>query len=198
MIYFPVLFVRADSRYKCFDGFDLYDALRDALSVSSQLPVIAHPPCRAWGRLSHMSRPAAGERDLALWAVDKVRKNGGVLEHPLGSKIWRAKNLPFVGGFPDSHGGFCISINQYDFGHVASKPTILYIVGCKISDLPKLPIPRNSKPLASITGQVQNTRRCTQYEREYTPDLLILWLRSVLLIIQSGKTQQLRAVNGLG
>lgn len=175
----PVLFVRDDSDYKNDPRFDCYDKSRNALTYGGRLPVIAHPPCRAWGVLAHMAKPEPGEKELALWAVDKVRECGGILEHPSGSKLWRAKNLPFVGGFPDSFGGFTIRINQYDFGHVASKPTILYIVGTKKQNLP--PIPRRlSTPQKSITGQVPGTSRCTQYEREYTPPALIEWMVTVI------------------
>jgi len=175
----PVLFVRDDSDYKQSSRFDCYDKARDATSYDGSASIIAHPPCRAWGVLAHMAKPAAGEKELALWAVDKVRQNGGILEHPKGSKLWRRKNLPLVGGFPDAWGGFCILIDQYDFGHVASKPTILYIVGCNRSQLPPIP-KRGGVPTKSITGQVPNTARCTQKEREYTPSLLIEWMAEVI------------------
>ena len=61
-----VLFARQDSRYKQLHGFDVYDIDRDARTYNKNYPVIAHPPCRAWGRLSHMANPRHDEKDLSL------------------------------------------------------------------------------------------------------------------------------------
>ena len=173
------LFVRGDSEYKTYPQIDSYDIERDALTFNGSCPVIAHPPCRAWGVLSHMANPEPGERELALWAVSVVRTNGGVLEHPAGSRLFVEGDLPEPGWFPDSYGGFTIEIDQYDFGHVAHKPTRLYIVGCSIGDLPPIPH-RAGRAKKSITGQVPGTKRCTQKEREYTPRPLIDWMLKVI------------------
>ena len=171
-----VLFARADSLYKKLKGVDVYDKERNAYSWPGGCPVIAHPPCRAWGVLSHMAKPEPGEKELALWAVEQVRENGGVLEHPAGSRLF--KELPVVHGIPDEWGGFTVEVDQYDFGHVASKPTKLYICGYPMVPLPKMPH-RDGEPTKSMTGQVPGTARCTQYEREYTPPALIKWLLTV-------------------
>jgi hypothetical protein len=77
-----VLFAREDSIYKTMPNVDVWDAARNALNWQGGCPVIAHPPCRAWGRLRHFAKPVDGEKDLARWAVAQVRKWGGVLEHP--------------------------------------------------------------------------------------------------------------------
>ena len=175
----PILFVRDDSEYKQMPGVDCYDKQRDARNYDGALPVVAHPPCRAWGVLSHMANPAPGEYELAIEAVRIIRKNGGVLEHPAGSKLWKTIPLPEPGMFPDEFGGWSLLIDQYDWGHVASKPTKLYIVGVKPQHLPEMPPRRWGTPAKSITGQVPGTARCTQYEREYTPELLRLWLVEV-------------------
>ena len=37
----------------------------------------------------------------------------------------------------------------------------------------------------SICGNVEGTTRCTQKQREYTPDKLIDWLEEVLTVIRS-------------
>ena len=99
-----VLFVRGDSAYKNYNDLDVYDAERDALTFTGDMPVIAHPPCRAWGRLSHMANPREGERELALFALANVRALGGVLEHPKGSKLWKEQSLP-TGNDTDGYGG---------------------------------------------------------------------------------------------
>lgn len=174
-----VLFARDDSRYKQLDGYDVYDIHRDARNYCKSYPVIAHPPCRAWGMLSHMANPRPDEKQLAYFALAQVRLNGGVLEHPAGSRLWKEAPLPLVGEFPDEFGGFTIEVDQYDFGHVAHKKTKLYICGVDIKDLPKMP-PVNTAPTnRSICGNVKGTKRCTQYQREYTPDDLIDWISEV-------------------
>ena len=177
-----VLFARSDSAYKDYNEFDVYDIERDAREYAGKLPVLAHPPCRAWGRLSHMANPREGEKQLAYLALAQVRLNGGVLEHPSGSKFWMVDGMPKDGEL-DAFGGYIIMIDQWDFEHVARKSTKLYICGISKSNLPPLPNSRGGTPLRSIAGNVKNTVRCTQYQREYTPILLIKWLRDVAIKI---------------
>ena len=188
---YVALFVRSDSAYKTTTAWDAYDADRNALGYSDSLPVVCHPPCRAWGKLSHMANPREGEADLAFWSIDKIRQNGGILEHPNGSRLF-GQHLPDVGE-TDEYGGFTIMIDQYDFGHVAHKKTKLYICGIDKADLPVLP-PKDETlhycekgKLRSICGNVKGTTRCTQYQREYTPDALIKYFETVLDIITSKK-----------
>lgn len=174
-----ILFARNDSRYKDFDIYDVYDINRDARNFAANYPVIAHPPCRAWGRLSHMANPRPDEKGLAIYALEKVRNNGGVLEHPTGSRLWKEEQLPLMGEGYDSFGGFTLEIDQFDFGHVAHKKTKLYICGIKIEDLPPLPPKNTNHTDRSICGNVKGTKRCTQYQREYTPDGLIFFLTEI-------------------
>ena len=190
---FAALFVRADSAYKDRKSFDCWDADRDATNFKDDVPVVCHPPCRAWGRLSHMATNVReGEKELALLSIDIVRKNGGILEHPSGSRLF-SKYIPDADAFPDEFGGFTVLIDQYDFGHVAHKPTKLYFWGINKGQLPRMPlsgelIPDDERPpLRSMTGQVKGTIRATQYEREYTPDALIDYFESVLQIIAGNK-----------
>lgn len=174
-----VIFAREDSRYKELEGYDVYDINRDARNYCGSYPVIAHPPCRAWGMLSHMANPRPDEKQLAFFALAQVRLCGGILEHPTGSRLWKEAHLPLENEFPDYFGGFTLEIDQYDFGHVAHKNTKLYICGIDKSDLPPLP-KKNTLPTdRSICGNVKGTKRCTQYQREYTPDNLILWMTEV-------------------
>jgi hypothetical protein len=185
---YTALFVRKDSSYKNRDTWDVYDEDRDALTYDSSSPVVCHPPCRTWGRLSHLAHNARpNEANLALWSIKKIRQNGGILEHPAGSRLF-GKHLPDVNEI-DKHGGFTILIDQYDFGHVAHKKTKLYICGIDRSELPKLP-PKDKTlhycekgKIRSICGNVKGTTRCTQYQREYTPEKLIDYFETVLNII---------------
>ena len=184
------LFTRSDSSYKKKLCWDSYDYKRNALTYTGSQPVVCHPPCRTWGKLSHMATKARkDESNLALWSIKKIRNVGGILEHPDGSRLFK-NHLPDVNTFTDEYGGFTILIDQYDFGHVAHKMTKLYICGLKYSQLPKLPEKDHSLhycdkgKLRSICGNVKGTTRCTQYQREYTPDNLILYFEKVLDIIR--------------
>lgn len=170
-----VLFARADSVYKTLPGCDVYDIERDARNWPGGCPVVAHPPCRAWGRLRHFAKPRVDEKALAIFAVEQVRRWGGVLEHPQGSALWRYCNLPA----PGKHGerGFTLGIHQHWFGHRAAKATLLYIVGCDPMDVPRMRL-RLDEP----THVVQSTKRqdyrphITKAEREHTPPALAEWL----------------------
>jgi hypothetical protein len=170
-----ILFVRQDSAYKAMQGVDCYDIDRDARNFTGGCPVVAHPPCRAWGILAHMANPRPDEKELAILALGQVRKNGGVLEHPSGSRLWQVMGLPEEGMFPDEFGGYTVLIDQYAFGHVANNPTKLYVCGVPLNQLPPIPT-KAGRAAKSITGQVEGTKRCTQYERECTPEALRLWL----------------------
>lgn len=173
-----VLFCRADSIYKTL-GLDCWDKERDALNWPGGNAIIAHPPCRAWGQLAHFAKPLPGERELALWSVAQIRKNGGVLEHPRASKLWPEMGLP-LGGNRDEYGGFSLSVDQHWWGHRARKRTLLYIVGCEPSDIPPYPL-RFELVSHVITQKYRKDHprfksRVTQKEREATPVDFALWL----------------------
>lgn len=176
------LFVRADSIYKTMPGVDAWDIERDARKWPGGSPLVAHPPCRAWGRLSHMAKPRPDEKDLARWAVTQVRQWGGVLEHPAGSMLWADQGLPAPGRF-DAVGGWTLGIHQSDFGHRAEKATYLYIVGIKPFHLPRLPliIGTPTHVIASSTerqhrGHPMFRPEVTKPEREHSPPALAAWL----------------------
>lgn len=175
-----VLFARADSHYKSFDLCDVWDQVRDARRWPGGTPVVAHPPCRAWGQMRRFVTPADGEKDLALLAVEHVRRYGGVLEHPAGSTLWKAAGLPRPRHPSDSFGGYSIEVDQVHWGHKARKRTWIYIVGC--SSLPKLP-PFDKVP----THVVRPTRGglghkyLTKAEREATPEAFARWLLAIAL-----------------
>jgi hypothetical protein len=191
---YAALFCRSDSAYKKRPDWDVYDADRDALTWEGGVPCVCHPPCRAWGVMAHMAfrnkdwtqsdNPRRKEeKKLALWAVDRVRENGGIIEHPSESKLFKGP-LPNVGFFPDDWGGYTIEIDQFDFGHVAHKSTKLYICGIPFDKLPQLPPKRLEHTDRSIAGNVPGTKRCTQYQREYSPESLIDWFEITLNKIQ--------------
>lgn len=175
-----VLFARADSYYKTLADVDVWDIDRDARKWPGGGPVVAHPPCRAWGQLARWAKPRPDEKGLALWAVEQVRKFGGVLEHPSRSTLWPVTGLPEPGGARDAFGGWTLPIHQHCWGHRAEKKTRLYIVGCAPSDLPPMPL-RLDEPthvIGDVGRAATGTKRpeVSKAEREHTPPLLASWL----------------------
>lgn len=149
------LFVCRSSPYWAL-GVDCFDLARDARSFAGLGRVICHPPCRAWGRYKAVAKPRLGEADLALWALDLVRRNGGVLEHPASSGLWR-----FL-----QPGETSLLVRQCDFGHRAEKLTRLFYA--RMPPVPALPAARGG-PLVPVEYM------CRQ-ERERTPPELAAWL----------------------
>ena len=186
------LFCREDSAYKERPSWDVYDINRDAMSYDGTNPVVCHPPCRSWGRLSHMANPREGEKDLAIYSIQLIRNVGGILEHPHGSRLFN--RLPLSNGFSDEYGGFTLELNQYDFGHVAHKNTKLYIVGIDRGELPVMPDKNTNVSSRSICGNVAGTTRCTQYQREYTPERLIDFFEEILGKIRANKNKEISNV----
>lgn len=192
----PVLFVREKSIYKKI-GLDCYDIKRNALNYDKALPVIAHPPCRGWGKLSHMSKADEQEKNLARWAISLIRKNGGVLEHPESSKLWHDQALPFGLNY-DSYGGFTLCVNQSWFGHVAPKKTWLYIVGITMSQVPDY-----SPNFQYCTHRVTTDKKmrikkkkgfpikeCSRKLSEYTPEPFARFLMEIIVKINQRKNHE--------
>lgn len=169
---------RWDSPYRNIAGCDVWDRERDATQYRGPHPVIAHPPCRAWGKLQHFATPREGERGLGSFAVAAVRRFGGVLEHPEGSELWSFHGLPKPKGPVDPFGGWTLPIKQFHWGHRCEKATWLYIVGCPRCAIPAIPFRAGSPThliaggLKSVTGKSQ----VSHFERMHTPPELAEWL----------------------
>jgi hypothetical protein len=183
-----VLFARKDSVYKSLDcDLDVWDIDRDARKWSGGNPLVAHPPCRSWGRLRHMANPRDDEKDLARLAVLLVRQNGGVLEHPARSLLWQDQQLPAPGQH-DHWGGWTLPISQKWFGHRAEKLTYLYIVGIDSQEIPSIPLILGDAPfIVGTPGRRRDGSRLkngdqgyrpeiSKAEREKTPQELAIWL----------------------
>lgn len=174
-----VLFARADSVYKTLPGCDVYDMERDARTYDGPHPVVAHPPCRAWGAFAMFAKPRADERNLARLAVALVREFGGVLEHPARSTLWPAQQLPEQGR-RDQWGGWTLLIDQHWWGHKAQKRTKLYVVGCEPGQIPDMPLKLGRAEY--VVGDVgrasagDDRPEISKAEREHTPPELARWL----------------------
>lgn len=177
----PVLFVRQDSVYKTLSNVDAYDIERNAKTFDGDSAVICHPPCRSWSRLKHMANPLPGEKELAFFAVDLIRKNGGCLEHPAFSTLWQAANLPLPGK-RDSFGGWTLAFPQFWFGHPAVKHTWFYIVGIEPQDIPDIEF-KLGKAEFTICGKNEAARKW----RDSTPVNLAKWLVELVVRINLNK-----------
>lgn len=186
-----ILFARADSIYKTLPDCDVWDAARDARKWPGGSPLVAHPPCRMWGRMRGLAGNYAGEKELAIMAVDLIRQEGGILEHPAWSTLWQEAGLPTPGSSADQFGGWTLPIVQYWFGHPAQKATWLYIVGCSQRDIPKIPLVLGSatQTISTSSRNKNGTRRqpgeqgyrseVSRDWRERTPYALAVWLVEV-------------------
>src|SRR5579872_1544871 len=129
-----VLFAHRKSVYKTLPGLDVFDEDRDARTYAGSWPVVAHPPCRGWGRFRKFAKPAEHELQLAIDAVATARRLGGVIEHPAHSRLWQVLGLP-IGRETDDFGGFTIHVDQCWWSHPARKGTFLYVVGLDRRDV---------------------------------------------------------------
>ncbi len=132
---------------------DPWDAARDARLYSGPGPVVAHPPCGPWSQLSHFCTKQ--DPTLGPFAVEQVRRYGGVLEHPALSKLWKYCEIYRPGALPfvDRWGGYSIEVEQVRWGHAAMKRTWLYLVGIPRSSIGTLP------PAREPTHVVTTSRR---------------------------------------
>lgn len=174
-----VLFARKDSIYTELPNVEVYDEERDARTYPGSMPIVAHPPCRLWGKLRHFSTAPPQEKELAIWAVHKVRENGGALEHPAASRLWSEMNLPAPGKGYDEFGGWTLGVWQWWWGHKAEKATKIYICGIKPANLPEIPIKLGYPEFVVSTSKRKNSSalpEISKRERQETPKRFAEWL----------------------
>ena len=173
-----VLCTRRKSVYEKIRGTECWSVERDAWLFGGAWRVIAHPPCRLWGRLSQFCVGSEVEfcREIALglWCARWVGVCGGVLEQPAGSRLFKYAGLPYPGG---AGPGFTICVPQRWWGHRSRKETWLWFSGGRPSDLPVVPF--RLEPgvgVGSGNGLSGSVRRMWKGEREATPELFAKWL----------------------
>lgn len=152
------LFVQADGTYSRMPDVDCWPEVLDARTYAGPLPVVAHPPCASWGRYAKPTPDSSARGPLQgddgrcfAYALASVRRCGGVLEHPAGSKAWAAYGLPGPLAPADAHGGWTLQVLQHWWGHDALKPTWLYVVGVGAVDLPACAVRGNVRPLEHLS-----------------------------------------------
>lgn len=179
----PVLFTLEDSLYKQIDGCDCYDEKRDATTYKGDLPVIAHPPCQLWGALASVNyKRWGGEHNrpgndggLFKFALETVKRCGGVLEHPAKTRAWKAHGLmkpTSIGWQQSPDGGWVCEVWQSAYGHKANKATWLYYVGKQPSEA-YWDRPRGTHQVGFYDqrGKSKNKPTLTKKEANETPKL---------------------------
>lgn len=187
------LFVRKDSVYKDL-GIDCWDIERNALLWPGGNPGIFHPPCRKWSRMRGFSNAPDEEKQLGIWAVEQVQRWGGVLEHPAHSGLWAACGLPFNGGI-DGFGGFITSVNLHWFGFPAEKKTYLYIVGCRIRDVPAYPLSFDAVTKVVACSKARHKtgkKEVPKSMRDKTPIAMATWLTDICAAVAKGSRYSLK------
>lgn len=128
------LFVEKNGCYFGLPDVDPWDEARDARFYRGPWPVVAHPPCKRWGRYWHGSPRKPHQYRLGddggcfAAALRTIVLCGGVIEHPAHSRAWDRFSLPK----PDSYGGWRLAdgfavahVEQSHYGHMARKATWL-------------------------------------------------------------------------
>jgi hypothetical protein len=140
MLPVAALFVRSDGLYPALCAVALDGTPgKDAREYAGPYPVVAHPPCARWGNLwwsaRHLGKGLGDDDGCFAAAVASVRRWGGVLEHPAGSRAWPRFGLvkPSKGGgwtrSPDAPREYTTEVYQRNYGHRAHKRTWLVYVG---------------------------------------------------------------------
>ena len=176
------LYVDPLGPYPLLFDVDWYDEKRDARGYNGPHPVVAHPPCGPWGQLAHRCKRTQ-DKELGPLAVEAVRRFGGVLEHPAGSRLWKECGLPLPLDGVDSYGGFTLSVEQVAWGHSCRKPTWLYMVRVD-ANLARSTFRIGGEPTHQVFGSRQNTYKnrrtdlkgCSHQIRRRSPPNFAAWL----------------------
>lgn len=186
------LFVATRGPYFGVPGVEPWDEARDARSYAGSKRVVAHPPCKRWGRYATGGpNPAARRFEVGddggcfESALAAVRRCGGVIEHPAGSKAWPRYGLPVPPregwSEPDAYGGRSCHVEQGHYGHPARKATWLY---AKVPHYPEFEWGRapaqkriemsphskeEARAMRSAPGYVPH-KRLSQKELVFTPE----------------------------
>ncbi|TCN55500.1 hypothetical protein D0809_16795 [Flavobacterium circumlabens] len=125
-----VLCALEKSVYHQIPGIDVYDKNKDAYTYDGCGLVIAHPPCQQCSKLKHFAAYNKLEKELAFFCLEKIQKNGGILEHPHGSSFFKEAGIKPT-----------IIVDQSWWGFPAQKRTSLYFNECIPLELPKIFFP---------------------------------------------------------
>lgn len=183
---FPALFIDETSNYILHPRLDPFTIHRNALTCTSKLPGISHPPCGPWSRLHALTRKNTDHRLLGIWAALRTQLYGGILEQPAFSKLWTAMDLPRPGEITCSN-EFSISVDLHWFGYPARKPTWLFFSGLYPDQLPRLPISFDA-PTKTVGHGKPPYRAVPKKDRAKTPEMMIEYFVECLDVIYQNQT----------
>ena len=138
------LFVETNGIYFSDAMIDPWDIERDAFKYKGPHPVIAHPPCKRWGRYwsggpsAKIKRIKGADDNSFAHSLWCARTFGGVIEHPEASHAyeWFGIKRPVLGGWIKADNwGYTTCVAQGNYGHRARKLTWLYVVNGNLIDL---------------------------------------------------------------
>lgn len=179
------LFVQPRGVYASRLDVDPWDEARDARAYPGPYPVVAHPPCAAWGRYAKPT-PESGARGPLLGddggcfvsALAAVTRWGGVLEHPRDSKAFARFGVPL----PAAQGwqavllsasagrAWVCEVDQGHYGHAAQKPTWLLAVLPVGVAPPSLTWGSSSPPPIGSGARRGNLESLSKIQRAATPE----------------------------
>lgn len=212
------LFIDPTGPYANKPGVDAWDERRDARLYDGDDPCVVHSPCERFGRYAEGGpNPKAKRRIVGddggcfEHGLKMVRRNGGVMEHPAGSKAWAIYGLPRPPSRgwsePDAHGGRSCRVDQGRYGHPAKKATWLYAVLPVYPELDWEPAvglkrlelgPRSkehAKAIRAAPGYVP-PKRLSRAERIHTPPAFAMVLLGLANMVNLQKMAQLNLANG--
>ena len=165
-----ILCAARNSVYKTMVGVEVYDMARDVRTFSGGMPIVAHPPCRAWSAFcAHQAKPAEGEKELGLLCVELLKRNGGILEHPAHSRLYDATDSPKPGEL-SRHGLWSIAVKQSWWGCDLTKSTWL-LFGGLTRDQIDVPL-----RLSASTGDRRRWQVKSKHQRSATTHAFAEWL----------------------
>ncbi len=112
---------RGGNYFRLWPRIEMWGKRLDANLYEGPWPVICHPPCGPWGKYKAKSHESKAD---GIKAIEIAHRWGGVVEHPLGSLLFKEHGRK---------GAEIEVIDQSDFGHQARKQTILYWVKPEIA-----------------------------------------------------------------
>ncbi len=166
------LCVAPNSVYKTMAGVEAYDKGRDVRQFAGGMPVVAHPPCRAWSAYTaHQAKPEPGEKELGLLCADWLKREGGVLEHPAHSRLFAAAGLPA----PGKRCGdlFTVPVLQAWWGYPMRKETWLCFSRV---DVRMLEMPYSEHDSRAGIGDRRRQQLMSKHQRAATHPDLAQWL----------------------
>jgi hypothetical protein len=169
------LCVAPNSVYKRIPGVEVFDKARDVRTFAGGMPVVAHPPCRAWSAYTaHQSRPHPDEKELGHYCAEMLRKEGGVLEHPAHTRLFKAAGLPMPGQRQGDL--YTMLVSQAWWGYPMRKATWLCFCGV---DIGALTLPYRSHDSSAGVGDRRRQQVMSNHQRAATCEPLAHWLVDV-------------------